>query len=287
MNVNPLVSIYIPTKNRFSLLKRAVDSCLQQSYRQLEVLIVDDGSDDDCRKQIAALATSDQRIRLLRQQTSAGAPAARNSAIAAAQGDFLTGLDDDDEFGPERVADFVAAAVLHPHIDFFCTGYQYILPSGRQIRGMNKPLSIRLGSLLRNNIVGNQIFAPTALFRQAGGFDVSLQACQDYDLWVRLCALGKTGLRLNNLSYIVHQEHEHERISTRQRRQNGHQQFIDKHRSLLVAHQCLADQQVLQALLGTETNLFTLLQLAPLRAWPLVCKNRLVTVLAAKRSNRA
>lgn len=279
----PLVSIYIPTRNRHDLLQRALTSCLQQSYNHIEILVVDDGSDSHCQQQIGALCATDPRIRLLRQPQSTGASAARNCAIAVATGEYLTGLDDDDEFLPHRIELFVRAARQFPQTDFFCSGYQYILPSKRRITGMNKPMRITLNLLLRNNIVGNQIFARTALFRQIGGFDQALQSCQDYDLWFRICVAGACGLRLDNSSYIVHQEHEYERISVARRRINGHQQFIDKHRQILVEHNCLQYQLFLQALLGGEARWWTLCKLAPVAAWPLLIKSLLVSALARRR----
>ncbi len=281
---HPLVSIYIPTRNRYELLERAVASCLQQSYTNIEILVVDDGSDAVCQQQIAALCATDPRIQLLRQSPSGGAPAARNRAIAQAAGEYLTGLDDDDEFLPHRIESFVQAARQFPHADFFCSGYQYILPSQRRLKGMNKSMQVTLSELLRNNVVGNQIFARSALFRQIGGFDQSLQSCQDYDLWFRLCTEGACGLRLNNTSYVVHQEHEYERISVARRRIIGHQQFIDKHRQLLAEHGCLQYQVFLQALLGGEARWWTLFMLAPLSAWPLLCKSLMVSWLARRRS---
>ena len=87
------VGIYLPTRNRAGLLPRAVTSVLNQSHRQLELIIVDDGSDDSTPTVIAELIARDSRVRALRMPTPVGAPAARNAAIRASAAQWLTGID--------------------------------------------------------------------------------------------------------------------------------------------------------------------------------------------------
>ena len=73
-----LVSIYLPTKNRQALLRRAVESVLTQSYTTLELIVVDDGSTDDTQSYLDTVRTADSRIRVIRNETSLGAPLSRN-----------------------------------------------------------------------------------------------------------------------------------------------------------------------------------------------------------------
>src|SRR5690349_4147785 len=103
------VSIYIPTRNRRRSLEKAVRSVLEQSHANIQAVIVDDASSDDTWSFIEGIRASDNRVMALRSESPGGAPRARNRAIAAASGDFVTGLDDDDFFHPDRVATFVAA----------------------------------------------------------------------------------------------------------------------------------------------------------------------------------
>src|ERR1700722_18236400 len=102
-----LVSIYLPTKNREALLRRAVESVLTQSYTTLELIVVDDGSTDGTRRYLETVRTADSRVRVIRNETSLGAPLSRNLAIRDARGEFIAGLDDDDRVHPHRIASLV------------------------------------------------------------------------------------------------------------------------------------------------------------------------------------
>lgn len=93
-----LISIYIPTHNRRKLLERAVKSVQQQTYLNIELIIVDDGSSDSTWDYLNDIAN--KNIRIFKHEQPLGACAARNLAIKHAKGKFITGLDDDDEFQP-------------------------------------------------------------------------------------------------------------------------------------------------------------------------------------------
>jgi glycosyltransferase involved in cell wall biosynthesis len=102
-----LVSIYLPTHNRRRLLERAVDSVLNQTYRNIELIVVNDGSTDDTSPFLHEKCQLDQRLIPIINPTSLGPSKSRNIAVMAAKGTFITGLDDDDEFTPDRIARFV------------------------------------------------------------------------------------------------------------------------------------------------------------------------------------
>ena len=103
----PLVSVYIPTYNRSSLLKRAVQSVLSQTIKDIEVIVVDDNSTDDTHEVISKLQKSDDRVVYLKNNKNMGACFNRNRAISEARGKFVTGLDDDDFFLPMRLENFI------------------------------------------------------------------------------------------------------------------------------------------------------------------------------------
>ena len=94
----PLVSVIIPTKNRADLLKRAIDSVLEQTWQNYEIVVVDDASDDDTPNLLAELS-KDHPIKVITNEVSNGAAACRNIAINQAEGEYIAGLDDDDFFG--------------------------------------------------------------------------------------------------------------------------------------------------------------------------------------------
>jgi glycosyltransferase involved in cell wall biosynthesis len=98
-----IVSVVIPTYNRGQLIERAIHSVLQQTYHNLEVIVVDDSSTDDTAERVAALQHTDSRIRYLRHETNRGAQAARNAGIKSAQGEYVAFLDSDDELLPNSI----------------------------------------------------------------------------------------------------------------------------------------------------------------------------------------
>jgi len=111
-NKLPLISVVIPTHNRFSLLCRAVKSVLAQSYESLECIVVDDGSTDDTRSLLSKV--NDPRLVYLRHETPRYASAARNTGIAQASGKYIAFLDDDDEWMPSKLEKQLACMQAAP-----------------------------------------------------------------------------------------------------------------------------------------------------------------------------
>ena len=95
--------------------------------------------------------------------------------------------------------------------------------------------------------MGNQVFTLTSTLRAIGGFDITLPSCQDYDTWLRLEAAYGKGYRISSCSYILHQEHQSERISASNRRELGYQLLLEKHHKFMTSAQ-LASHQVNYAL---------------------------------------
>jgi glycosyltransferase involved in cell wall biosynthesis len=183
-----LVSIYLPTRNREGLLRRAVDSVLAQAYARFELIVVDDGSTDGTRTYLDAVRTMDPRVQVIRNETSIGAPLSRNRAIRVARGEFVTGLDDDDRFHPQRVAAFVAQWRLHEQIGerFSCLFSQDVTERGGERFASGRPGSVGWEDLFFCNVIGNQIFTRRETLIAAGLFDQEMPAWQDLDLFIRV-----------------------------------------------------------------------------------------------------
>ncbi|MFN4056285.1 MAG: glycosyltransferase [Alishewanella aestuarii] len=277
----PLVTVYITTRNRPQLFLRALQSVALQSYKATEIIVVDDNSSPDNAKMNASYCERYAHVRYFWLSDNQGAPAARNFAIASAQGEYITGLDDDDEFTTDRLEVFVAAWQAAPDFSLLCSGYIYYLPDGRCIVSKKRRKLISVEQIRSVNYVGNQIFTKTSYLKAINGFDPTLVACQDYDVWIRLINRFGSGLRLPVNSYIVHQEHETPRISTQERRYAGHQQLIEKHRAMLSKNE-LRSQMFYQALLSGETNFLRLLKLAGTQNTLQLLKSRLSTLLSRK-----
>lgn len=101
--VMPLVTVYMPTHNRGALIRRAIDSVLNQTYKNLELIICSDGSTDETVDILQEYCDKDPRISYVVNETSQGACYSRNRCIERAKGEFITGLDDDDEFTANRI----------------------------------------------------------------------------------------------------------------------------------------------------------------------------------------
>ena len=101
MNERPLVSAIIATYKRADLVPRAIESVRKQTYPNLEIIVVDDGSPDNTESVVRAIP--DERIRYIRHEKNKGLPAGRNTGIRAAKGEFIAFLDDDDEWRADKI----------------------------------------------------------------------------------------------------------------------------------------------------------------------------------------
>lgn len=99
----PKVSVIIPTYNRAQLIGRAIQSVLNQSYKDLEIFVVDDGSTDDTERVIKEFQKQDKRIRYIRHEENKGAAAARNTGVKNAKGEYIAFQDSDDEWFLEKI----------------------------------------------------------------------------------------------------------------------------------------------------------------------------------------
>jgi glycosyltransferase involved in cell wall biosynthesis len=226
----PLVSVYITTKNRCLLLQRAIDSVAEQTWPNLEIIICDDGSDDDTYELVNNYIAQHDNIIYLKNDCSQGACFSRNRAIEKAQGLYITGLDDDDYFFPKRVEKLMAA--FKPEFAFVCSTYIRKTNDGsKHVKDGVGQLS--LSDLLHYNRVGNQVLSLTERFKQVGGFDESLPAFQDYDMWVRMLKQFGSGVKILDPLYVFDISHANERISASPRVQEGYKLFLAKHKVLM------------------------------------------------------
>lgn len=215
----PLVSVYLPTHNRVELLRRAVESVRTQTYKNLELIVVDDASSDATPAYLSQVAAADPRLRVLRNATNLGQARSCNHAIAIARGSYVTGLDDDDYFLPHRIAEFVRHA---GELD------DYVFLSARicRHRGDGLPRQSRASRLSRStydfnfllskNMVRNQVFTRTERLRE-NRFDEAIKVFLDVEMWLRL--LRKPGSKcrvLNTYSYVFDITHGYERKSDAQ-----------------------------------------------------------------------
>lgn len=186
-----LVSVVIPTYNRAALLAEALASVLGQTFRDFEVIVVDDGSTDGTAAVVEG--AGDPRVSLLRLSHTGSPARARNAGIARARGRYIAFLDSDDLWDATKLADQLAALAARPECRWCHTGQSCIDESGApharwpdpwlasDERWLAEPLLRR-----RSGVSSSSVVAEAALLRDVGCFDESFVWGEDYDLWVRL-----------------------------------------------------------------------------------------------------
>lgn len=235
MDEQPLVSVYIPTKNRPGLLHRAIKSVIYQTYQNLEIIIVDDNSASDAKFYIENIKDLDQRIILIRNDTSLGACAARNQAIRASRGKFVTGLDDDDIFHPKRIELMIKA--YDPKWSCLSTNYYVIKKNGKILENSLIGRIVNRHDLFTSNCLGSQVLVEKSRVLHLGGFDESLKASQDLDLWIRLVDVFGPAKRLRQCLYFLDKSHDQPRISSSANRILGTKQFMKKYKFQMTKNQ--------------------------------------------------
>ena len=215
INEQPLVTVYIPTFNRLELLQRAVESVCNQTYKNLEIIVVDDCSTDGTQKYLAQLAKEDSRVRYFLKEKNSGACVSRNIAIENATGEFITGLDDDDYFEIDRIQIFTSNKGLLKKYAFLYSNYSIINTRGifKSKADIFKPKTIKYRDLLSNNYINNQIFVKTSVLKE-NYFNKNMPARQDIYTWYKILNKSKKeGFLIRDYSYVMDVSHPHERIS--------------------------------------------------------------------------
>lgn len=177
------ISVLIPTYNRAHLIPKALDSVLQQDFRPLEVLVVDDGSTDDTPR----LASSWPPLVRYIQKANGGVSSARNLGIREAKGDWIAFLDSDDWWEPGKLRAQVQALAAQPDARFCYTGGWNVWSDGRRVQyGLATPDRLWPAFWYANQVNGSSILAHRQTLLDAGLFDESMRTCEDWDFWVRL-----------------------------------------------------------------------------------------------------
>ncbi|MGD8590556.1 MAG: glycosyltransferase [Chromatiales bacterium] len=181
------ISVIIPTFNRAHTLPRALDSVLGQRQATSEILVIDDGSTDHTRQ---LMQTQYADCRYL-YQSNQGVSAARNHGIRASRYDWIALLDSDDAWLPDKLQRQQQALQNQPGYRL-CHTDEIWIRNGVRVNPMKK--HTKSGGRIFSDCLPRCVISPSAallhrsLFEQIGLFDTNLPACEDYDLWLRICA---------------------------------------------------------------------------------------------------
>ncbi|MDB5688826.1 MAG: glycosyl transferase family 2, partial [Sphingomonas bacterium] len=197
----PCVSIILPAYQAAATLDRAIDSLVRQTFSDLEIIVVDDGSTDGTSAAATARAAADARVRLI-QQPNRGASAARNAGLAEARGEWIGFLDSDDWFDVEFLAKLLGLRDSAPNAGILYCDFALVDDAGRIQEEQHVPdLSDAFGVLAR----GCSLSVHCALTRadvmaRAGHFDEALAVNEDWDLWQRIA---RTGAEFRGLREVL------------------------------------------------------------------------------------
>ncbi|HXJ79409.1 MAG TPA: glycosyltransferase family 2 protein [Candidatus Methylomirabilis sp.] len=206
MDQSPRVTVAIPTWNRAYLVQRAIRSALAQTFREFEVLVVDDGSSDGTPQVVAEVG--DPRLAYVRHEENGGISRARNTALARARGEWIAFLDDDNEWAPDYLERQLAFAASRPGADMvYCRARRH---DTRARRHGLVPSTLCDGRVFRQLLTGWVPLMSSALLRRSvvievGGLDERLGATEDRDLCMRLAQ--RTDFAGNRAVLVVRHEH--------------------------------------------------------------------------------
>jgi len=182
---NPLVSVVIPTYNRADMVVEAVDSVLKQTYSNVEVVVVDDGSTDNTRELVEAIP--DERVLYLYKENN-GASSARNLGILEAQGEYIAFLDSDDLFFPQKLEIQIRYLQERPYLGmlycgFILTGRQENVTTTHPATLSGQPI---VQMMTRTEIGTLTVVIPRRVFANVGLFNTDLRSIEDMEFWVRI-----------------------------------------------------------------------------------------------------
>ena len=210
---NPFFTIVIPTYNRSNLLKRAIESVLDQTFESFEIIVIDDHSIDDTSSVVKSF--SDLRIRYMKNSRTKGACGARNVGIYSAKAKWVAFLDDDDLWLPDKLkCQYELTRNAEQSVGLVCTDYA-IFKEKRQrpINIKNRPSGWVRDKLLYGNSIGclSSVCVRTEVLKAIEGFDERFPSNQDQDLYLRAAEISKFSNVPKTLVHI-YQDNREDRI---------------------------------------------------------------------------
>jgi glycosyltransferase involved in cell wall biosynthesis len=182
-----LVTAVIPVYNQERYLGEAIDSVLGQTFRDVELIVVDDGSTDRTAEVIASYGSGIRTV----YKPNGGNASALNRGIREARGRWIGWLSSDDLWEPTKLARQIAVLEREPSVDLIYTGYYVIDPEGRVLERVTPPFppthrKFMLRLVRRCFVNGSSVLVRREVFNEVGFFDEADRLTSDYDLWLRM-----------------------------------------------------------------------------------------------------
>lgn len=214
---NPLVSIILPVYNGSRYISESIESCLTQSYKNIELIIVDDHSTDDTPKIIAKYKSSDERVSIITHGINKKLPTALNTGHNAAKGEIFTWTSDDNMFLPGAIAKMVEVINSKQEIDIVFADMDKIDDkSGVICRVTTGPVE----ELPIMNLIGACFLYRRSVFMNIKGYNESLFGVEDYDFWLKCYNFSHKFAKVNESLYL-YRVHSNSLSEKRQREINN------------------------------------------------------------------
>jgi len=238
----PTISIILPTLNGSRYVATSVESCLRQTYGDLELIVVDGGSTDGTLDIVRSYA--DSRIRIVNQPNNADRlPGALNCGFAQARGAFFTWTQDDDYYAPEALQVMLGALQARPAIGFAYAGFWYVDGAGQ----VTRPAEVGAPQeLYQRNAVGHCFLYRRAVAEQVGRYDPAFLMAEDCHYWLRAYCVTQMErlpgryfyhrLHAGSLTMRDYGQYAAMRVAARARRQVLHISGLEYHRQLADAY---------------------------------------------------
>lgn len=199
-----MISVIIPTYNRAHLLKRAINSVLNQTYKDIEVIIVDDCSEDNTKEVVNSIES--KKIRYIRLENNSGACKARNVGIKKSSGEYIAFLDSDDEWCPDKLEKQYNYLIMNESNIVVCN-YNYEKWNKTKLAMRKSNNFITYDELLyKNYVTTGAILTKKSILEDVGFFDESMPRYQDWELALRISKKYKIGFMDEPLLTLHYQQ---------------------------------------------------------------------------------
>jgi glycosyltransferase involved in cell wall biosynthesis len=227
-DLNPLISIIIPTYNVEKYIKETLNSVINQSYNNFEVLVIDDSSTDSTAEEIKRIAKSDGRISYYKIEHAGRPSVPRNYGISKSSGEYVAFLDADDIWTRDKLKDQIRFLQKYPNLIFVYSmsvtfgNVNVFSPYYEVLPLLNKAATTNGELILKgNSITCSSVMVRKEYLQKTGGYDEdpNLKAVEDYDLWLRLSELGAFGfIPKIHVNYRIHGKQSSSDWETKQKR---------------------------------------------------------------------
>lgn len=231
----PLISIIIPTYNNERVIVEAIESALQQSYENIEVIVVDDGSTDKSASKIASYIKDIPNAKLVRQHNM-GPSAARNNGYTHSKGQFLVFLDGDDRLHKDYISECFNVFRKMPNIALVYSAAE-LFECGRGIWYIEE---YQMENLLVDNSIPIYAMIRSAVFEEVGMFDVNLHYAEDWELWIRILQKYEGVYKIPEVLYYYRKRAEKNSLTDLRDKNKSHDSYYEyiynKHRKYYIAN---------------------------------------------------